>query len=226
MRIPGQIGRLQVVIAAVTTSLPILDAKDAWVTPSLVAAVMALLFTVGSFWWIQVRRGRLRCYTSHAYSGAFSDSKLVLVIPLVLHNPAPAPLVVTDLRLRIQQPNGLSGKDAGKLPIYLRWIASHTAVYPDNETRRFAAAFVVDGRKAIEAFIEFQRDNSPSILEDGPYEATVEALVEPQRWWRRVSWRKMISYTFNTQLAVEARASLIPRSNDPDLWGMRDQVWK
>jgi hypothetical protein len=57
-------------------------------------AALALLFTVGSFWWIHARRGRLRCYTSHVYSGAYAAGKLVLVLPLVLHNPAPAPLVV------------------------------------------------------------------------------------------------------------------------------------
>src|SRR5690349_5340810 len=112
---------------------PVFDAKDAWLTPSLVASVLALLFTIVSFWWIQVRRGRLNCYISHAYSGAFGPEKLLFVVPLVLHNPAPAPLVVTDLRLRIDGLTGRLSKDSDKLPIKLRWISSHTAVYPKNE---------------------------------------------------------------------------------------------
>lgn len=68
---------------------PILDGANAWMTPGVAVAVMALLFTVSSFWWIQVRRGRLRGYTSHVYSGSFGPGKLVFVVPLVLHSPAP-----------------------------------------------------------------------------------------------------------------------------------------
>ena len=206
-------------------AIPVFDVKDAWVTPSLVAAILALVFTVGSFWWIQVRRGRLRCYISHAYSGAFGPDKLVLVVPLVFHNPAPAPLVVTDLRLRIDGVPGRVSSDSAALPIRFRWIASHEAVHPKNETRTYAAAFAVDGRKAVEKFIEFQYDKPPTCLEDGPYRATVEALVEPRRWWTQPTWTGIKEYMFNTQLAIEARKSLIPRSNDPDLWGLRDQIW-
>lgn len=197
-------------------AIPLFGDKDAWITPSVAIAIFALLFTIGSFWWIQVRRGRLRCYTSHVYSGAFSPSKLVFVLPLVLHNPAPAPLTVIDLRLRITEQKDRESKDAGILPLGLRWIASHTAVYPRNETRNYAAPFAIDGRKAIERFIEFQCDNPDTTLEDGPYEATIEALVAPRRWSSRDRWRKLLSYRFNTQLATGSRASLIARSNDPN----------
>jgi hypothetical protein len=206
-------------------AMPVFDAKDAWITPSLAAAAFALLFTVGSFWWIQVRRGRLRCYTSHSYSGSYAPNKLVFVLPLVLHNPAPAPLIVADLRLRIDV-GQRSSIDSAELPMNLRWIASHTSVYPKNDTRAYSAAFAVDGRKAVEKFIEFQRDDPPTLLEDGPYNATVEAVIEPRRWWAGRRWQELTSYTFNTQLAIEGRTSLIPRSNDPDLWGKGDQVWK
>ncbi|GAB3862611.1 hypothetical protein GCM10029963_69240 [Micromonospora andamanensis] len=207
-------------------AMPIFDREDAWITPSLAVAILALIFTVASFWWIQVRRGRLRCYTSHVYSGSFSPSKLVLVVPLVLHNPAPSPLIVTDLRLRIDISEGRPGSYLAEFPMKLRWIASHTAVYPKNETRTFAAPFAVDGRKAVERFIEFQRNNPPSLLEDGPFKATVEALVEPRSWWTRRRWSPLLSYTFNSHLAGDSRASLIPRSNDPDLDGEGNEVWQ
>lgn len=190
-------------------------------TPGVAVAILALLFTVGSFWWIQVRRGHLRCYTTHVYSGAFGPGKIVLVLPLVLHNPAPAPLVVTDLRLRIGSLNLRPSSDLADLPVILRWIASHSGVYPQNETRAYAAPFAVDGRRAVEKFIEFQADDPQTLLEDGPYEATVEVLVEPRSWWTHQEWRKLVSYTFNAQLAVKGRSSLIPRSNDPALSGDR-----
>ncbi|MFI5735801.1 hypothetical protein ACIA49_37160 [Kribbella sp. NPDC051587] len=126
--------------------------RGSWLTPSLVVAIFALLFTVGSFWWIQVRRGLLRAYTSHVYSGGFTPAKIVLVLPLVVHNPAPAPIIVTDLRLRVDTPRGTAVREPA-LPIYLSWIASHASVYPQNESRVYAAPFVVAGRTAIEEFI-------------------------------------------------------------------------
>jgi hypothetical protein len=198
-------------------AVPLFGDKDAWITPSVAVAVMALFVTIGSFWWIQVRRGRLQCYTSHVYTGCFGPKKLVFILPLVLHNPAPAPLVVVDLRLRVNVLGNRRNKDFAELPIDLRWIASHSAVYPKNETRTFAAPFAVDGRKAVEKYIEFQQDAPPTLLEDGPYQVTVEALVEPQHYWRAPrKWRELITYQFNTHLAVNGRTSLIPRSNDPD----------
>jgi hypothetical protein len=202
--------------------VPIPRGQNTAISPSLTVACLALLFTIGSFWWIQVRRGRLRGYTSHVYSGAFTTDKIVLVLPLVMHNPAPAPLVVTDLRLRVSRLQGRTDADATALPMNLRWIASHSFVYPKSDTRVYAAPFVVDGRKAIERFIEFQRDNPPTLLEDGPYDATVEVRVQPEGWRGRHRWRPLLSYRFNAQFAVKARANLIPRSNDPDLAGPAD----
>lgn len=138
----------------------------------------------------------------------------MLVLPLVVHNPAPAPIIVTDLRLRVDTPRGTAVREPA-LPIYLSWIASHASVYPQNGSRVYAAPFVVAGRTAIEEFIEFQLDDPASQLELGPYEATIQARVAPARPWRRHSWQQLITYTFNSHLAVEARGNLIPRSNDP-----------
>jgi hypothetical protein len=205
-----------------SVAIPLLGAKDAWITPSVGVAVLALVFTVGSFWWIQARRGRLRCYTSHIYSGSFAPEKLVLVLSLVLHNPAPAPLVVTDMRLRLDRRKGELGKDSTDLPIHLQWIASHSAIYPTSDTRAYAAPFAVDGRKAIERFIEFQLDDPPTLLTDGPYRATVQVIVEPRGWWTRPGWRDLLSYTFNSQFITGGRVALVPRSNDPNLRRKRD----
>ena len=80
---------------------PFINSSGAWVTPSVVIAVLALLFTISSFWWIQVRRGGITIYPSSTYAGSFGPNKLVLIPPLVLYNTGPAPLVVLGLRMRI-----------------------------------------------------------------------------------------------------------------------------
>ncbi|MFF0659187.1 hypothetical protein, partial [Micromonospora tulbaghiae] len=80
-------------------ALPLLGATNAWITPPVAISVTALIFTLASFWWMQVRRGRLRVETGHVFSGAITSNKIVLDIPLVFHNPAPACLVVADIKL-------------------------------------------------------------------------------------------------------------------------------
>ena len=52
--------------------------------------LLALGFTIASFWWIQVRRGRLRAYTGYVFTAAIAKHKTVIYIPMVFHNPAPA----------------------------------------------------------------------------------------------------------------------------------------
>jgi hypothetical protein len=83
-------------------ALPLIGASNAWITPPVVISVCALLFTVGSFWWIQARRGRLRAYGPHAYGGCLAGNKKLFIHPLIIHNPAPAPLAVTNARLLLR----------------------------------------------------------------------------------------------------------------------------
>ncbi|GAA0909345.1 hypothetical protein [Virgisporangium aurantiacum] len=197
-------------------ALPILGATNAWITPPVVITVSALIFTVASFWWIQVRRGRLRVDTGPIYSGAITSNKIVLHVPLVFHNPAPASLVVADIKLHLSGgTDDANSPDRKALPKRMFWIAFHGSVYPESDKhRQFAMPFAVDGRKSVERVIEFQWDNPETQLEDGPYTATVEVLVLPQRWRRR-RWRTLCTYQLRTDLWSGARAALIPRTNDP-----------
>ncbi len=50
----------------------------------MVVAILALLFTVGSFWWIQARRGRLQTFPPLSYAGAFTEQEVIVSLPLVL----------------------------------------------------------------------------------------------------------------------------------------------
>ncbi len=127
-----------------------------------------------------------------------------------------------------------AGADKGVVAFRGQHIPGVVLLEPDPQVadrpvglvRGYAAAFAVDGRKAVEKFVEFQYDDPPARLEDGPYRATVQALVQPRRWWQQPEWTGLAVYTFNARLAVEERRRIITRSNDPDLQGLRDQVWK
>jgi len=199
--------------------LPVLGATNAWIAPPVVISVSALIFTLASFWWIQVRRGRVRVETGPVFSGAITRNKIVLDVPLVFHNPAPASLVVADIKLHLSGGAGdPDSPDHKALPRRMFWIAFHGSVYPEpDKHRQYAMPFAVEGRKSVERVIEFQWDNPETQLEDGPYTATVEVLVLPQRWGRR-QWRTTCTYQLRTDLWSANRAALIPRTNDPALY--------
>jgi hypothetical protein len=194
------------------STMPVFGAKDAWITAPLAISLLALGFTVASFWWIQVRRGRLHAYTGYVFTAAIAQHKTVIYIPMVFHNPAPAPQAVVDLRLRIE--DGAAGADRAALPLGLFWIATHTTIYPDSNNRRtYASPFAVEGRKNLEKVVEFQAENVKTDLLDGPYQATVEVRVQPRRWWSR-SWRPVLKFDLNSQLWTNDRGSMLTRSND------------
>ena len=193
------------------SAMPVFGATNALITPPLAISLFALAFTVGSFWWIQVRRGRLRAYAPNSYGGCLEGDKKLLILPLIVHNPAPSPLAVTNARLRLRPKSG------GEASLFY-WQAIQTALTGVNETRVFASPFPVGGRQAIEKFLEFQCNRPEVTLNDGPYEAVVEVQVAPRRL-RKKRWSVLVTFTLNTQIITQGRRQLLQRSNDPDVMG-------
>lgn len=67
--------------------------------PSVLVAICALVFKVASFWWLNVRRGRLVSFEPHSFAAYYDQPLLLIRLPLVIHNTGPAPVVVQDMRL-------------------------------------------------------------------------------------------------------------------------------
>lgn len=199
--------------------------------PSLVISVFALLFTVGSFWWIQVRRGRLHCYAPNSYAGAFTPADLLLSLPLVLHNTGAAPIVVLDFRLRLskterqftQTRRPADAADDGRpseqqeralLPISMSWRAIQPELQPARVDggRKMPSPFPVDGRRAVERFIEFGK-RAPNVLPlNGPYTANVDIKLAHRR-----TWRPLLTFDLHTELVEQSgQAQWLVRTNDPD----------
>jgi hypothetical protein len=65
---------------------------------ALVISLLALLFTLSSFWWLNARRGAIQAATPQGY--AFVDG-FRLRLPLALFNSGAVPLLITDLRIQI-----------------------------------------------------------------------------------------------------------------------------
>jgi hypothetical protein len=143
-------------------------------------ATLALLFTIGSFWWINARQGKLRSFPPHSFAFGGDTRVVVLRLPLVLHNTGPIPIIVQDMRLSF--PKG-TGSDP------LPWRASNSQIKPDtNDGRQLPAVFSVPGRQAQQHFIEFgiQSTNPlPGVdLKAQEYRVSVEVLQGHERKWR------------------------------------------
>lgn len=109
---------------------------------------MALLFAVGSFWWLNARQGRLKCFEPHSFAATVTPSLGLLRLPLALYNTGAKPIIVQDLRLRFPDEPG----DVLGLP----WRNTRTRVDPgEDDVAGLPAVFSVAGRTADTVFIEF-----------------------------------------------------------------------
>lgn len=198
-------------------AMQLFGADRALITPGVGLSLLALAFTVGSFWWIQVRRGKLRAYPPSTYAGVLEGGPVVLVLPIVLYNDGPAPIVVLGLRLKLDvRPDG-NPQEREHMPVYLGWQKSHPRLVNEYNGSPpapiFASPFPVEGRKAVERFFEFQWREPRSDLRAGPYVATVEVQTAHQQ-----GWRKAITFPLHTEHTDGSRRVMLPRPNNPDFY--------
>ncbi|WP_422734059.1 hypothetical protein ACN26Y_00345 [Micromonospora sp. WMMD558] len=203
-------------------------AANAWITPSMLIALSALAFTIASFWWMNVRRGRLSASAPHSFAASVAPDQVLLNLPLVFHNDGAAPIVVQNLRLRLERPAGHQTRRIGAspeqpspdvfevvdpLPVTMWWRGTRQEVQPRDGNRPLPAAFPVAGRIAVLMFIEFGLRRVPdSPLLDGlggPCHATVEVRLA-----HRHRWSDLITFDLHTQLVNVDNYIAWP--NDPD----------
>lgn len=147
-----------------------------WWPPVLVAAC-ALVFTVGSFWWINARRGVLQSWEPHSFAAAVLPSVLLIRLPLVLYNTGAKPIVVQDLRLAFP--------DEPSSVIPLPWRTSRKHLDPNqDDDPHLPAVFAVPGRTAGQYFIEFGCPLPGFPLELKDYRVRIEAELGHKRTWQ------------------------------------------
>lgn len=145
-------------------------------------ATLALLFTVGSWWWLNARRGRLRSFAPHSFAYVGSDTALRLRLPLVLENTGPTPLVVQDMRLHFpDEPDAL-------LPI--PWTQSRSELRPGRDDGfALPAVFPVAGHSAEQHFIEFSAPFPGLRLEKRCYSVQIDVQLG-----HRKSWTELLTF--------------------------------
>jgi hypothetical protein len=138
-------------------------------------SIFALLFTIGSFWWLHARKGRIVASTPRTY--AFHE-RVRLRLPLVLFNSGATALVVTDLRIALDGDPERAG---------FAWITTRSTLRPGSEDdHRYATAFAVKGREARELIAEFGDNEGWSPAPGSRHRMRVLALVAPSKEWDEV----------------------------------------
>jgi hypothetical protein len=163
----------------------------------IIVALAALGFTVGSFWWINARTGRLIVPGAPAsYAAATNGDRLILLFPFTFYNSGPVPFVVRDLRLRFRD------EREGR-PLDFERVRS--GISPSHsELEDLAAGFPVRGNEAVRMFCEFQRAPVGRPMTAGRHPLALDALTDKSH-----EWRLLLEF----DLYVDANAeAVIPRN--------------
>ncbi len=150
---------------------------------ALAISIMALIFTVGSFWWLNARRGALRTYEPTTWAAHVGQDNSRLRLPLVLHNTGAAALVVIGLRLRFTE--------GGEL---MPWEWTRTQVNPkDNDIKDVTAPFSIPGGGTRELVAEFVGAYPGVVPEPRAHPVAIEARSSLHDDWQHL-------LTFDLQL--------------------------
>jgi hypothetical protein len=175
-------------------------ARDGAAVVTLAVAALALVFTVASFWWIQVRRGRLVSYEPQTYSGYTMSGGFRFRLPLTIYNTGARALVVIDLRLSFVEQNVT-------VPVI---SFRRTIKATSGDVEDFAHPFAIPGRSAVSRFVEF---------------GTNHWAPDPDTWYRlRVEvrtgddgdWSELLEFKLSSPEKAKASAYIAYRRDPAD----------
>ena len=145
---------------------------------ALIISILALLFTVFSFWWMNWRKGKLHVNTPRSYAVFGSvEGKMVLEFPFVFFNDGPMPIIIQNLRIIIIDEES---------PHPLLFMATVRKLGTD-EDRALATQFPVRGREALLLVCEFQRQPGNLLFENRSYKLELQGKLDDSKKWKCIS---------------------------------------
>lgn len=145
-------------------------------TPALIVATLALLFSVTSFWWLNAREGPVRASDVTTYAGYLASDRLTARIPVLLYNSGARTRVVEELRLISQTWAAPEGK----------WQVVTASLKPTENESDFATPYAIDGRKTSSKFVTFTFDYAGHLPEPKPTTMTLEARLDGSSTWQEL----------------------------------------
>lgn len=173
-------------------------------TAPVFIACLALLFTVGSFYWLQARKGRLRLYPVVTFSGYMDSARMILRLPVIIYNSGARPRVVTALRLVALDDNGSR--------VVMECQSFRKTISPETGDREDSAhAYAIAGRQVSTKHAQFQVEQLPLFDTPKPVTFDVESMLDHSIEWRRLG-----------RVVVHAEiiwtSDFIGYSNNPGIW--------
>jgi hypothetical protein len=163
---------------------------------AIAIAVLALLFTVGSFWWLNARRGSLTAVVPPVY--AFVEG-FRLRFPVAVFNDGAIPLLIIDLRVAI------SG--AGTY----EWQTTRTSLMPkEDDGHEFAVPFSVKGRDTATVIVEFGGDYDWLPKAGASHDICLEALIHGD-----AAWTELVTFTWWAPPSDRLMRNYIAHRNEP-----------
>lgn len=171
---------------------------------SAFVALLALLFSVGSFWWIHARKGSLVSYPVITFSGLIDASELQIRIPVVIYNTGAAPSVIRAMKLTYV---GVDKK--------VHTLQSQTflkTIDPKDSHSDFVHAFAIPGRTVITKHVKFVEASAPSTAPGKETLFVLQVLRD-----ENAGWTGLRAIRIHTGLLIDR---LITMSNDPAHWNV------
>ena len=178
------------------------------VTISASIALFAVLFGVASFWWLNMKRGKLKGFAARSDTVMVGSSAVLLLrLALVFVSTGARTLGVRDLRCLFPDTSQV-------LPLPWR-DTLETLTKAPGSPRRGPCPFVVRGRESVVSFVEFGGPFPGFKMTPGAHRVRID-IVEADR----DRWRALTEFTlFATESATTADEYLaeVTVLSDPEI---------
>lgn len=144
---------------------------------AIAISIFALLFTLGSFWWMNVRKGTISALPSTTFSGYMAERGIGLRVQILLHNSGAREQVVRALRL--------VGRDSRGITYYLENQTFRKSIMPQKaDTEDFAHGFSIAGRTTASKFVHFSTKVLPQLEPGATAKFQVQAMLGRSADWQ------------------------------------------
>lgn len=142
----------------------------------LTIAILALLFSVISFWWTHWRRGKIIVSFPVKFGINYtkSNSKLIIELPLVFYNTGAATIIINNLRLNIL--------DANNQIKYLHFNNTFDDL-ENNNGRQWGFSFSIEGRKTFSKVFVFMKTGIQFKIPDDKIDYNLELQKNNKYSW-------------------------------------------
>lgn len=145
---------------------------------AIVLSILALGFTIFSFWYIHAWPGRIIGFPPTTWAGHLARDGVTVRLPVILKNTGAADRVILRVRLVLNHRT----KD-----LVLQSETFRVSLDPGpDDIQDMAAAFAIPRRSVIQHYIEFVGDTT-EVLEPTEYQATLQVEADGKRGWTTVS---------------------------------------